>query len=666
MSIYATNPLVSSRTHIRLLKISPGSRSDAIRCVFNIFDLATTPDYEALSYEWGPESPTERILVNDQPITIRHNLWTFLSRLRAHGYHGHLWCDAICIDQSNDEERSHQVQMMTQIYGEAKRVLIWLGKEREDSTLVFQTLRCISAAKDERSRAALLTERERIVEGLRCVSKRTYWSRIWIVQEITLARDLSVFCGEEAIPWQIFASACQYPPDLYTLWACELWKHPDRDDLTKQTVRRGVGRELNHSTMYTLIRSQRRWPFSMDSFEDLYERYKESGCQDGRDRIFALLGLAREVTLQRRFIPDYRKTREDTFISLIQWAGAGSIKRNSRLRFAQMSAKAMGLEWSQYPLEWTLSEPQRPSHYVRWASWPLTISLPCRDLGRCSFDCSGDGKVWTADVGIGSVFPGKVSVQLYLPKDGLGTILPITFRIFCFETSNVLLAGIDTGPGTWTVVNRAFYLFPDKRRDPHDAFVRSIFEGLEVIVEGDGHCKIEVRNFAQFMEIFLDEIDPSLLKDKSDRSGGGGGSQQQQPPRKLEKPQDNNLIAHFQRKMATMTWNGNENVREEISNTEDSVARDLDNLHSEGVTLANRRTLKTSVEEPKHHRRRHLINYEEHTALIDSASDGIVAHELPGTEYQSQLTKDITKEDLRNASRWAPKISKPLTLEYFN
>lgn len=36
----------------------------------------------------------------------------------------YLWVDALCIDQANNEERSYQVSIMSQIYAEADNVLI--------------------------------------------------------------------------------------------------------------------------------------------------------------------------------------------------------------------------------------------------------------------------------------------------------------------------------------------------------------------------------------------------------------------------------------------------------------------------------------------------------------------------------------------------------------
>ena len=44
-----------------------------------------------------------------------------------------VWIDAICINQTDIEERSQQVEMMGLIYSKAVRNLIWLGEEDCDT-----------------------------------------------------------------------------------------------------------------------------------------------------------------------------------------------------------------------------------------------------------------------------------------------------------------------------------------------------------------------------------------------------------------------------------------------------------------------------------------------------------------------------------------------------
>ena len=51
-----------------------------------------------------------------------------------------MWVDAICINQADDAEKSHQVSLIGEIYYNAKDVTIFLSEERDDSTIVMQYL----------------------------------------------------------------------------------------------------------------------------------------------------------------------------------------------------------------------------------------------------------------------------------------------------------------------------------------------------------------------------------------------------------------------------------------------------------------------------------------------------------------------------------------------
>jgi Heterokaryon incompatibility protein (HET) len=39
----------------------------------------------------------------------------------------YIWIDALCIDQSNGDEKAVQVRLMRDVYGAAKKVVAWLG-----------------------------------------------------------------------------------------------------------------------------------------------------------------------------------------------------------------------------------------------------------------------------------------------------------------------------------------------------------------------------------------------------------------------------------------------------------------------------------------------------------------------------------------------------------
>jgi hypothetical protein len=68
------------------------------------------------------------IQIDGKQMYITFNLEGALQILRDEKISIRLWIDALCIDQSNMEERSEQVKSMARIYSQASRVVIWLGE----------------------------------------------------------------------------------------------------------------------------------------------------------------------------------------------------------------------------------------------------------------------------------------------------------------------------------------------------------------------------------------------------------------------------------------------------------------------------------------------------------------------------------------------------------
>jgi hypothetical protein len=96
-----------------------------------MFELKEAPDYDAISYVWGSPENKGLITCNGQPFTVTANLLLALQRMRHESHGVLLWTDAICIDQCNEKERSHQVAIMGVIYESARRVYVHIpGRQR--------------------------------------------------------------------------------------------------------------------------------------------------------------------------------------------------------------------------------------------------------------------------------------------------------------------------------------------------------------------------------------------------------------------------------------------------------------------------------------------------------------------------------------------------------
>jgi hypothetical protein len=111
-SPYEYNPLDSRGPCIRLLRLRSafeGPQSDKrICCSLSCVAFADLPVYEALSYAWGDTTIKRKIWLDGCDFEVPKNLHVALSALR-HGDHDRvLWVDAICINQTDVEERNAQ------------------------------------------------------------------------------------------------------------------------------------------------------------------------------------------------------------------------------------------------------------------------------------------------------------------------------------------------------------------------------------------------------------------------------------------------------------------------------------------------------------------------------------------------------------------------------
>ena len=207
------HPLRSDNREIRLLQIDRSQPDEVdILCSFKIVSLNSAPAYQALSYEWGPPDvglPSSRVFVNLHNVPTTPNLRRALKHLeRGTSY----WIDAICIDQSDDKERGHQVRLMTEIYRHAMAVVVWLGPEQGNSAAGMSLLNEFGALIDAGSSAndSATKLRDWIYKtlpdhaynirwkGLKEIYSRSYWTRLWVIQELVVTTHpdkVRLLCG---------------------------------------------------------------------------------------------------------------------------------------------------------------------------------------------------------------------------------------------------------------------------------------------------------------------------------------------------------------------------------------------------------------------------------------------------------------------------------------
>jgi hypothetical protein len=139
-------PLDPSKTEIRLIELLPRAPNCSPqieplpRCNLIHVSLDDKPNYAALSYTWEDPRDTQMIMVGHSSVPVTRNLYSALEHLRYDKTVRVIWIDALCINQSDDEEKSWQVQLMREIYQRATYVCIWLGPADNTSDEIMDFL----------------------------------------------------------------------------------------------------------------------------------------------------------------------------------------------------------------------------------------------------------------------------------------------------------------------------------------------------------------------------------------------------------------------------------------------------------------------------------------------------------------------------------------------
>ena len=230
-SIYS--PLDPSREEIRLVEII--STTPSIVCKLSTVSLHDELVFSALSYVWGDPTITQFITVDGTPVSVTTNLASAIRDVYYHWTEGslsdgpvqsrRLWADAICINQKDNKEKSTQVPLMKKIYPSAERVLSWIGIANDTihasfsfCETVLQEISVLSPderdgiewMKRYRKEGSTDTGSMLSMNPLSRLLADAYWSRVWIFQEIVLARKVSLTSGTRMLDFDTLGSVIDW------------------------------------------------------------------------------------------------------------------------------------------------------------------------------------------------------------------------------------------------------------------------------------------------------------------------------------------------------------------------------------------------------------------------------------------------------------------------
>ncbi|CCF35352.1 heterokaryon incompatibility protein [Colletotrichum higginsianum] len=340
-------------SEVRLLRLHPGEWLEDLEATLYVTDRSR--EYVALSYAWGSTRTSNQIIVNGKVHSITFNLDRALRAVRRRTEPVTLWVDSICINQHDAAEKSKQVGLMHDIFGWATEVIAYIGDgldrsrkdyprrfeklgqhppvhftgTRRDEALAYQYLadnwtKLPAGSASENDEIVSLfsflvafsfesmndsfvdehfasltthhsTEERKIqlmAERIRLFAVSDWWNRMWIIQEACVARNLTIAYGRVTMPFTFIVDATENFLQLSSLRSKELNQVMTHlaDKVNAIDVIRFRG--TFGSMTFVSTTSPLLW---------LLRRFRSRRSSEPRDKIFALLRLAKDLKKERIF-----------------------------------------------------------------------------------------------------------------------------------------------------------------------------------------------------------------------------------------------------------------------------------------------------------------------------------------------------------------------------
>ncbi|KAH6997553.1 heterokaryon incompatibility protein-domain-containing protein [Ilyonectria sp. MPI-CAGE-AT-0026] len=343
--MFSHKPLNRQRTEVRLVRFAPelnhAQDIELELCHASLVD--NTTHYAALSYVWGDVNNALQVRINGEPFLIGHNLCAALEQLQRRRVDSWLWADSISINQSDLEEKSWQIDQMHSIFAQADVVYMWLGPGNAEKVERYITARPPSRHSDaydlvdgsklavfffdllqESGLMSTASQSGPLESGIINLIHREYWYRVWIILEVTVAKDALIMCGEKGATLDVFDAA------INAITHCRAGYCDSRPEyrLFRRNISRGLWR--NTRPIWTRQKRLRHEPVFLADILVLHGHQAKRPfytATDPRDIVFALLGVITDGE-KMGVTADYTKSFVDIFSAvtraLIRDGDAGS------------------------------------------------------------------------------------------------------------------------------------------------------------------------------------------------------------------------------------------------------------------------------------------------------------------------------------------------------
>jgi hypothetical protein len=338
-------------TSIRLIQVldpilNNGTEVRKVMLLLEEHQFDALPKYSALSYTWGPPEVGDQeytnadkaiVQINGADFEVFPNLLDVLIHLADTSTAEYYWIDAICINQNDYNERNFQVGIMDRIYSLADQVNIWLGKAGPLAEETSDLIRKIAEINTEEYEAQMKNPEtvfdgdnrllqmydlpgwnDDIWDAFTAFFNRKWFTRVWIIQEVALARTAVVLWGSGKIAWETVASCSRSLGATNVAWAlAQRHKSRNKENYTWGETYTNIGVVPGMiDAVDELLQTGFLWPteawavgmgFTAASSSTVTAQlfylllvHRSSHATVDKDKVYALLGIVNRISEVRR------------------------------------------------------------------------------------------------------------------------------------------------------------------------------------------------------------------------------------------------------------------------------------------------------------------------------------------------------------------------------
>ncbi|KAK8043784.1 hypothetical protein PG994_012622 [Apiospora phragmitis] len=184
------------------------------------------------------------------------------------------------------------------------------------------------------------------MRGFEAITERSWWERVWVVQEVVVAKKVSVVYDTISVSWELLCRAAE-----------QLRRSQQNTHLDSMYPYVTEGQSLsNFARLVSDIESTRLvWRSRAPLVAlQLFRKFRSRKASDPKDKVFALLGLVQHWGRSQQFSADYSESIESTFLRTMMML----ISSMESLSVLAGSTGRACLEAS-----------RAPSWVIDWSSW---------------------------------------------------------------------------------------------------------------------------------------------------------------------------------------------------------------------------------------------------------------------------------------------------------